>query len=189
MAPRNGPGSGPAFGTRTKVWRVRAPLARAPLLRVAFGGFTRWAAGPLSVAAAGGGLDPLAQRLGELWRPRTLPGHDVRRGLDDLERRRVGRPASGARVDVGKASIPGRTIGEDVDPEGQRRRLVEARSSEADRRRIQRRVLAPRIARRPARDVDPDLTEPAGNARKGFRSRRWRRDGERAAADEHQSEE
>src|SRR3954453_19426931 len=132
MARRNGPGSGPAFGTGTMDWRVRAPpRRRSPAA---------------SVAAAGGGLDPLSQRGCELWWPRSLARDDVGRGLDDLERRGTRGPRTRAGVHVGEPPVPGGAVSEDVDPQGQRPRLVEAVGGEPDRRGVQRRVVAAGVA-------------------------------------------
>ena len=71
---------------------------------------------------------------------------------------------------------------EDVDPQGDRRRLVEAICLEPDGGGAERRIGAARIARGPARDVDPEPTELAHDARKRFgRGRRWRIEEARAA--------
>ena len=109
-----------------------------------------------SAAVPGGLRDPLADGVVELRRPWALAGEDVRRDLQQLERRRVVRPRRGAGVDVGEPPLPGLAVAEDVDPE-----LAPASAwsrplaVEPDRGRAERRVVAAGVAGGPAERPRP----------------------------------
>src|SRR5262245_21082977 len=180
MARWNGPGYGPALAPGKKVWRAHAPAAgvrcgavRSGLVRPSRSGVLTTATALATVA--GGSGDSLADRVGEARRPRALAGDDIGRRLDDLEGRRIRRPRGRAGVDVRLPPVPRGAVAEDVDAQGQRRRLVETVGSEADRGGVEGGVVAARIARRPAGHVDPESAELSGDARERLRVRDRRR--------------
>ena len=135
-----GPGHGPAL--RTGRWSdASVALATVRERAERRRGVSRRCRRPPWMALPDGGV--------ELRRPRALAGEDVRRDLEELERRRVVRPCRGAGIDVGEPPLPRLAVAEDVDPQLDGRRLVEALRLEPDRRRAERRVVAAGVARRP----------------------------------------